>query len=195
MVVEKEVGGNWAPVDTLRYVNTSKYYPSYTFSIDEGVTAMKITYAYKASGNVAIDDATIVYGDYVNTVHSQERVGQVTSYRVDGLEPLSEYHYQVRALCDDVVSPWSSVQTVTTAEFSAVARPQADTPRVYATDGRVIVSGLLGRGQVAIYNLSGQLLYSGSVDNGGEVAVGLNRGIYLVRVVDNNQIYNYKVGL
>ena len=114
---------------------------------------------------------------------------------VHDLEPLSEYHYQVRALCDDVVSPWSSVQTVTTAEFSAVARPQADTPRVYAVDGRVVVSGLSGRGQVTVYNLSGQLLYSGSVDDRGEIVVGLNRGIYLVRVVDCNQIYNYKVGL
>lgn len=195
VVVEKQVGGNWASVDTLRYVNTSKYYPSYTFSIDEGVTAMKITYAHKATGNVAIDDATIVYGDYLNTVHTQERIGQVTSYVVHDLEPLSEYHYQVRALCDDVVSPWSPVQRVTTAEFSGMARPQADTPRVYAADGRVVVSGLSGRGQVTVYNLSGQLLYSGSVDDRGEIVVGLNRGIYLVRVVDCNQIYNYKVGL
>lgn len=193
VVVEKEAGGSWSPVDTLRYVNTSKYYPQYTFPVDEGVTAMKITYANKASGNVAVDDVTIVYGDYTDHVQSQERVGKVTSALVQGLSPLTEYRYRVRALCEEVASPWSQVQTVVTAEFSALPELPASALRVYGADGRIVIAGLSGNGQVAVYNLSGQLLYSRPADAIGCMTFEARRGIYLVRVVQGNQISNYKV--
>ena len=195
VVVEKKVGGNWTSVDTLRYVNTSKYYPSYTFSIDEGVTAMKITYAYKATGNVAVDDAVITYGDYTNHVQTQERVGEVTTFLVEDLSPQTVYYYQVRALCDDAVSLWSPAQTVTTAEFSALSQPSQVTPRVYGVNGRMIITGLSGKGQVAVYNLSGQLLLAEPIGNRSEITFEALRGIYVVKVTTDSQIYNYKVRL
>lgn len=193
VVVEKEAGGNWTPVDTLHYVNTSKYYPQYTFSSDEGVTAMQITYAHKASGNVAVDDAVVVYGDYTDHVQSQERVGQVTSALVQGLSPQAEYRYRVRALCEEVASPWSQTQTVVTAEFSALPEVEMYAPRVYAAGGRIVIDCIPGNGQVAVYNLSGQLLFSRSVDNGDAITVEARRGIYLVRIIIDDQICNYKL--
>ena len=39
IVVEKESDNSWTAIDTLRYVDTSKNYPEYTFSIDEQVTS------------------------------------------------------------------------------------------------------------------------------------------------------------
>lgn len=193
VVVEKKVNDTWSPVDTLRYVNTSKYYPQYTFPVDEGVTAMKITYAYRATGNVAVDDVTITYGDYTDHVQSQQWVGQVTSALVQGLSPLTEYRYQVRAICKDQVSLWSPVQTVVTAEFSALPVLETGQPRVYAADGYIKITGLSDNGQVAVYNLSGQLLYSRPTDGADCMAFEVRRGIYLVRVVQDNQICNYKV--
>ena len=193
VVVEKKVDGNWASVDTLRYVNTSKYYPSYTFPVDEGVTAMKITYAYKAKGNVAIDDAVITYGDYTNHIQTQERVGEVTSFLVGNLSPQTVYYYQVRSLCDDAVSLWSPVQTVTTTNPSALMQPSRAIPKVYAADRRIIVAGLSGQGQVAVYNLSGQLLYDTPIGNRSEIIFEALRGIYVVKVITDSKIYNYKV--
>ena len=193
VVVEKKVDGNWASVDTLRYVNTSKYYPSYTFSIDEGVTAMKITYAYKATGNVAIDDAVIIYGDYTNHVQTQEQVGKVTSFLVEDLSQQTTYYYQVRSLCDDVVSLWSPVQMVTTTGFSALPQLSRAIPKVYGVDGRMVVAGLSGEGKVAVYNLSGQLLYNEPIGNRSEIILEALRGIYVVKVITDSQIYNYKV--
>ncbi len=193
IVIEKEVAGSWSSVDTLRYVDTSKYYPSYTFSTEEKVSAVKITYAYKETGNVAIDDVTIVYGDFANVPHSQKRVGQVTSAIVEELSPLTEYHYQVRAICEDVVSQWSPEQVVTTTDVSQLTEVRESMPKVYAVGGVLTVAGLSGLGQVSVYNLSGQLLFSESVGNRSEVVIDTDKGIYLVRVIDNNRIYNFKV--
>ena len=193
VVVEKMAGGRWASVDTLRYVNTSKYYPSYTFPVSEGVTAMKITYAYKAKGNLAVDDAVITYGDYTNHVQTQERVGEVTSFLVGNLSPQTVYLYQVRSLCDDAVSLWSPVQAVTTAELSALSQPGRAIPKVYGTDDRMVITGLSGEGRVAVYNLSGQLLFAEPVGNRSEITLEALRGIYVVKVTTDSQIYNYKV--
>lgn len=195
VVVEKEVGGNWSPVDTLRYVNTSKNYPSYTFEVGEQVTAMKIIYANKATGNVAIDDVTIVYGDYTNNVHSQERVGRVSSALVEGLSPLTQYRYQVRALCDDAVSLWSPVQSVTTAEFSALPQLDDTALSVYASEGHILITGLSGKGQVSVYNLSGQMLFSEPVAGRNEISIEACRGIYLVSVVTDTRVLRKKMRL
>ena len=154
---------------------------------------MKITYAYKETGNVAIDDVTIVYGDFANVPHSQKRVGQVTSAIVEELSPLTEYHYQVRAICEDVVSQWSPEQVVTTTDVSQLTEVRESMPKVYAVGGVLTVAGLSGLGQVSVYNLSGQLLFSESVGNRSEVVIDTDKGIYLVRVIDNNRIYNFKV--
>ena len=62
----------------MRYVDTSKNYPEYTFSIEERVTSVKVVYAHKEKGNVAVDDASITYGAYVKDIFSQEKVGNIT---------------------------------------------------------------------------------------------------------------------
>gem|GEM_PF-3692267 len=98
IVVEKESDNSWTAIDTLRYVDTSKNYPEYTFSIEEHVTSVKVVYAHKEKGNVAVDDASITYGAYVKDIFSQEKVGNITTHVIEGLSPQTEYGYQVRSV-------------------------------------------------------------------------------------------------
>ncbi len=83
--------------------------PNIPFSIDEQVTSVKVVYVHKEKGNVAVDDASITYGAYVKDIFSQEKVGNITTHVIEGLSPQTEYGYQVRSVCKDVVSNWSSV--------------------------------------------------------------------------------------
>ena len=57
----------------------------------------------------------------------------------------------------------------------------------------MVVAGLSGQGQVTVYNLSGQLLYDEPIDNRSEIILEALRGIYVVKVITDSQIYNYKV--
>ena len=142
---------------------------------------------------MSIDDAVITSGDYTNHIQSQDSVGEVTSFLVWNLSPQTVYYYQVRSLCDDAVSLWSPVQAVTTAELSALSQPGRAIPKVYGTDDRMVITGLSGEGRVAVYNLSGQLLFAEPVDNRSEIILGALRGVYVLKVITDSQIYNYKV--
>lgn len=193
VTVEKEVGGEWLSVDTLRYVNTSKTYPRFDFPADEKVTAVKITYAHKEKGNVAIDDVSITYGAYENYLQCQEQVGRVNSYLVENLSPQTEYCYQVRAICKDVVSSWSPVQKVVTTEYSSTPSVQDISPVIYAWGGNIVLANLRGEELVWVYNLSGQLLFSNETNGQNEITIEAGKGIYLIRIVTKDKIYNKKV--
>lgn len=194
-VVEKELGGDWSVVDTLRYVNTSKYYPSYTFTAEEQVTAVKITYAYKATGNIAIDDVSITYGSYTNETICQEQVGKTTSFVVSNLLPQTEYLYCVRAICQGVYSAWSPVQKVKTSQFSTISSVEKTTPVVYALGSQIIVENLTGEEHIAVYNLSGQMLYNAMAGSQTRMSIDADRGLYIIKVATPDKIFSTKVCL
>ena len=193
IVVEKESDNSWTAIDTLRYVDTSKNYPEYTFSIDEHVTSVKVVYAHKEKGNVAVDDASITYGAYVKDIFSQEKVGNITTHVIEGLSPQTEYGYQVRSVCKDVVSNWSSVQRAVTADISAVTSVRSCDPLVYVSGRQIIIATLCGSERISVYNLSGQMLYAVAAEGKNQIAVNVDRGIYIIKIEARNKIFNKKI--
>lgn len=193
IVVEKESDNSWTAIDTLRYVDTSKNYPEYTFSIDEQVTSVKVVYAHKEKGNVAVDDASITYGACVKDIFSQEKVGNITTHVIEGLSPQTEYGYQVRSVCKDVVSNWSSVQRAVTADISAVTSVRSCDPIVYVSGRQIIIATLCGSERISVYNLSGQMLYAVAAEGKNQIAVNVDRGIYIIKIEARNKIFNKKI--
>ena len=193
IVVEKESDNSWTAIDTLRYVDTSKNYPEYTFSIEEHVTSVKVVYVHKEKGNVAVDDASITYGAYVKDIFSQEKVGNITTHVIEGLSPQTEYGYQVRSVCKDVVSNWSSVQRAVTADISAVTSVRSCDPLVYVSGRQIIIATLCGSERISVYNLSGQVLYAVAAKGKNQIAINVDRGIYIIKIEARNKIFNKKI--
>ena len=58
----------------------------------------------------------------------RKRSGILRPHVIEGLSPQTEYGYQVRSVCKDVVSNWSSVQRAVTADISAVTSVRSCDP-------------------------------------------------------------------
>ena len=172
---------------------TSKKYLDYSFSIEVRVTSVKVVYAHKEKGNVALDDASITYGAYVKDIFSQEKVGNITTHVIEGLSPQTEYGYQVRSVCKDVVSNWSSVQRAVTADISAVTSVRSCDPLVYVSGRQIIIATLCGSERISGYNLSGQMLYAVAAEGRNQIAINVDRGIYIIKIEARNKILNKKI--
>ena len=77
---------------------------------------------------------------------------------------------------------WSNFATINEIEFTGVEDAVADNGvDVRVIDGRIVVDGVTDGGQIHVYNLSGQPVYSGT--GCGEIPID-KKGVYVVKIAN-----------
>ena len=77
---------------------------------------------------------------------------------------------------------WSNFATINEIEFTGVEDAVADNGvDVKVADGRIVVDGVTDGGQIHVYNLSGQPVYSGT--GCGEIPID-KKGVYVVKIAN-----------
>lgn len=77
---------------------------------------------------------------------------------------------------------WSNFATINEIEFTGVEDAVADSGvDVRVIDGRIVVDGVTDGGQIHVYNLSGQPVYSGA--GCGEIPID-KKGVYVVKIAN-----------
>lgn len=157
-ILQAFTGENWVKMDSVAYSNTSKYYPVYNFSVEDNVTAFRITY-YKVTGNFALDDFSITYGNQEPVFIFQDQQITGNEWVVDSLVPLTDYYYTVRSTLGNSVSPLSEEVKVTTALDTGEIPTKLPDIKCTNTINGVYLSGLIGGEIIRVYNLSGVLCH------------------------------------
>ncbi|HHT21712.1 MAG TPA: T9SS type A sorting domain-containing protein [Bacteroidales bacterium] len=181
MIVEAENSKGWDKIDSITYVNTSKYYPIYSFASDKEYRTIRFTYN-KSTGNFALDDVEITYGN-VDTVYMlKNQAVESVSYFVDGLTEDNIYYYRVRAINGDVVSGYSDIIEVNTIR-SSTQNQNNSTYRYVLTDRGVNILDLQGNETIRVYSVTGILLYNNIISNSDAVSIPLDgKGIYIIQI-------------
>lgn len=152
--VEVQKGGSWMRIDSIRYVNTSKYIMNYTFAPNDHVRSLRISYKLKVTGNIALDDFRVTYGNQTAEYLMKELPVTGIEWLVDNLLPENTYFYRVRATHLGKFSQWSDPVQVNTLRPSSVNNPESQI-RIVNLHGVVRVSGLSGGEWLSMYNLAG----------------------------------------
>lgn len=187
--VEAQNSSGWTKIDSIPYVNTSKFYPSYNFSPALGYTAVKFTYT-KSTGNIALDDVTITHGK-VDTVYLlKNTVVSGLQYFADNLTENETYYYRVRAKRDDSYSAYSDVIKVSTLA-TGIKNNQNSTYKIGMFPDAVSVSNLEGNETIYLYSLTGSLIQSIKATSNAVYIPLKNHGMYILQVQakTGNEVY------
>ncbi len=153
-------GTKWDTIATFHPSNDEGQ-TAFIANIPEGYNRMRLLYEEKQhKGSIAIDDIVIltdgtydgesVVGDYLNL-----SVGDVSSLKIEGLRPLTTYHYRLIATDGELWSKPSSIITVKTSDDAGIAGILSDNAsitvegncimgkdlRAYTVDGRLVGAG------------------------------------------------------
>lgn len=150
-------GENWIKIDSIAYSNTSKYYPAYNFTIQDNVTAFRITY-YKVNGNFALDDFNIIYGNQEENIILENEPVTGTERVVEYLNPQTDYYYNVRSVIMSNVSPFSETVKVTTAVETGLTEIHPEIKIIKTADG-ILLSGLTGEENIRVFSIAGILCF------------------------------------
>lgn len=126
-----------------------------------------------------------------------------TTYDVTGLDQATEYVWSVKAVCvqDVAESAWSVSSTFVTEEpidTTGINDAEMSAINVYSYGNDIYVTNESNEQikDVQVYDMSGRLIHRGLAQNNPEVInVNAANGIYIVRVVTNTTVLNYKVSI
>ena len=126
-----------------------------------------------------------------------------TTYDVTGLDEATEYVWSVKAVCVDSVaeSAWSvSVTFVTeeTIDTTSINNAELSTINVYSYGNDIYVTNESNEQikDIQVYDINGRLIHRGVAQSNPEVInVTASNGIYIVRVVTNTMVRNFKVSI
>jgi len=192
MKIEAQNKDGWYKIDSIAYVNTSKYYPVYNFLHTSGYTVFKFTYNKVGGNNFALDDVAVNHGnvDTIFVVKDKEIVG--FSDPVGNISPDKTYYYRVRAKKGDSFSAYSDIKSVNTAA-TGLQNHSTSTYKVGTSSDKIIISNLKGNEEIHIYSITGSLLKSMNA-NQNTVSFPLNeKGIYIVQIGNKNGWEIHKV--
>lgn len=189
--------GSWSEIKRLQpIINSSdKKIVTITESEMPGCTAIRMVYTKPNSGNIAIDDITVTYGEspeieYVNGYTNFE-TGNTASQKVYGLAANSTYYYTVNATDGALESLTSNeiiVQTIDVVDN--LNSYNKDLPILIVHDQNIHV--MLYNSvptDLQIYNLTGQLVYAEHIINQTKISTRqfLSKGVYIVKIGDSSQ--------
>lgn len=58
---------------------------------------------------------------------------------------------------------------------------------------QIIIATLCGSERISVYNLSGQVLYAVAAKGKNQIAINVDRGIYIIKIEARNKIFNKKI--
>lgn len=184
--------GTWIRLDSILYLNTSKYYPSYNFSRAQGMSAFKFIY-HKSSGNISIDDVAATYGNSDTTYIYKDEIITSNSATIQNLTPNTLYFYSVRATLGNAISAPSEIMDITTASPTAVVNPGNPDLSIANSPTGISIRGLQRNETICIYNLSGVCI--NSIKNKAETThIPLTqKGVYIVTIRNNDYQFSAKL--
>jgi hypothetical protein len=184
----------WVNIDSIPYVNTSKYIPAYYFDKGEDVRAFRISYAQKAAAsNLAIDDVRVMYGDERKVYLFENMLVTGTSFRVTELEPQTNYYYRVRSVIGASHSNWSEEVQVTTLVDTGLFDHNNIEPYWFATPDGIVLIGLPPESSVKVYSITGTLLKEFAVkDQTLSLTLDIQQ-LYLIQLVSPRFSSSFKV--
>lgn len=148
-------------------------------------TAIKFTYT-KDKGNLALDDIKITSGDglTINYVSGYEalNVGNISSRVVSGLEEETEYYYTVTASDGTYTSKISNEISVVTNNATGIDENTINSS--IQIDNEDIIINSNSPTNLAVYNITGQLLLSQTMHQ-GELRLAkanFHSGVYFVKI-------------
>ena len=191
MTVQAQNQACWTKIDSISYVNTSKYYPSYNFSRSDGYTAIKFTYT-KVSGNFALDDIYISHGGIDTVFVLNNYPVYALEYNVDNLSASSEYYYNVRAKRGETYSDYSNVVKVVTLT-TGTKNVQNHSYKIATLRDAVSVLDLNGNENIQLYSITGSLLKSIKATSNSVYIPISNHGIYVLQIENEKGKEVYKI--
>ncbi len=189
--VEAQNQSGWNLIDNIGYVNTSKYYPAYTFSKEKGYTAVKFTYS-KVAGNLALDDVTIEHGSVDTVFVIKNKLVTGNQSTVEGLGSNSVYYYRVKANRGNSVSGFSEPVLVST---SSTGNPQLHlhTYHITNTPAGIQISNLKGDESVRLFSVTGSVVMSTTASGSTLTLPVESKGIFILQVAGRGHSESYKI--
>lgn len=191
LILEAKNKDGWQRIDSITYVNTSKYYPTYDFPKSKEFNTFKFTY-FKSSGNLALDDVSVDFGDIdtVFVVNNKAVLG--TQSLVSNLNPSFNYFYRLSSRYQSASSFFSEPMQVILLQTS-VQKPNSSNLKIAMTSNSIVVSGTKAKEHLWLYSLSGQLLFSKLSDDMETVITGIGKGVYIFQIDTGMSRASYKL--
>ena len=151
--------------------------------IPDGVTQVRVKYT-KSSGNLALDDFTVVYGGASEKIlpdYNGVSTGVVTSFRVDKLvDGVKNYNYKVRAVdAAGLTSRWSETATVTLGQSSGIT--DVDMSDAITVEGRTVVYNGVAGETVRVCDIAGSTVASAVTGADGTARIEIGApGLYVL---------------
>ena len=209
------VDGNVLPTPVRSYTFsnvTADHTIRVTFVADQiGCIAPNITYTTNVTESSATfnwNDTeaasyTIRYKKLADTTYTIVTGITETTYDATGLDQATEYVWSVKAVCVDSVaeSAWSVSSTFVTEEpidTTDIQNAEMSAINVYSYGSDIYVTNESNEQikDVQVYDINGRLIHRGVAQSNPEVInVTAANGIYIVRVVTNTMVRNFKVSI
>lgn len=154
--------GNWARIDSILYVNTTKAYPVYNFTNSQAMTAFKFSYRKAASGNLSIDDVSATYGNQDTIYIHKNKVVKNTQFEIINLKRNTNYYYRVRAGLNGSISDYSYSKMVRTADDTAIDNFSNSEIKIKSVNGNLVIDGLRGDETIQVFTVMGICVFQQS---------------------------------
>lgn len=183
LTIEGRVGDTWTTIKD--YVPKSNKAETVTIEneIPDGVTQVRVKYT-KSSGNLALDDFTVVYGGASEKIlpdYNGVSTGVVTSFRVDKLvDGVKNYNYKVRAVdAAGLTSRWSETATVTLGQSSGIT--DVDMSDAITVEVRTVVYNGVAGETVRVCDIAGSTVASAVTGADGTARIEIGApGLYVL---------------
>jgi hypothetical protein len=189
IIVDGLSNNNWVRLDSILYKNTTKTYPVYTFTKEQGMTAFRFKYNKVGSGNLAIDDVSATYGSQDTTYVKKNFAVVSDESAISGLTPNSTYFYNVRATLGSVTSAVSETMTVKTALDTKLQTLSGGNIKLIATSNELRISGLIGNENIRIYSATGICMYQGKANSTSKIISLREQGVFILQI--QNESYRF----
>ena len=189
LIVEVLKNNQWSKIDSIRYVNTSRYNPTYNFERSENVSRLRIRYN-KTSGNIAIDDINISYGNQDTIfVLTNQFVENNNIFAVRNLQPNTQYYYHLRSVIAQQTSALSETIAVKTLINTSAHNKNTDNTNisVYSMGNSIIFRGLEKGDKVSLYNISGMCIAQFEAQNSFETHSINSKGLIIIRIQNQHK--------
>ena len=189
--VEAQSPAGWEKIDSLVYVNTSKYTPTYLFSMDKGYNAVKFTY-FKVSGNLALDDVTVEHGKVDTAFIQKDELVTGNHLLVQGLAESSQYYYRNKANLGNYFSAYSEPVLVSTLT-TGLKKFQSTSYRMASTASGIEFYDLKGNETLNFYSVSGTLLFK-VAPHADVVEIPITeKGMFILQISKGTDVETYKI--
>jgi hypothetical protein len=105
----------------------------------------------------------------------------------------SDYFYNVAAVLNNVLSPFSQTIHVRTALGTATTEIKTLNPRIYTVDNEIRIIGIKQGDVVQLYGLSGNRIYTIRANSENITLAIAQKGIYIVRISGNETNFATKI--